>query len=146
MRQDIHISSQEGSVRQDNTSPLSQFPSIWDECLRKNTTVKLHINLQPHSRPVIQHPYEVGLKKSEHESQETDRMLRDSVSGPAISEWASPALCFSKNEGKLRLCVDYRKLSEIGLRDIYQLLQTAEYTDSLKDAAMISPVPSVAVS
>lgn len=52
-RHDVHIGSQEKSVRKDIMSLLSGFASIWDGSLGKITTVKHHIDLQSDSRPAF---------------------------------------------------------------------------------------------
>lgn len=52
---------------------------MWNGSLEKNTIFKHHINLSLDSRLAFQHPYQGGLKKEEHECQETEWMLKDRV-------------------------------------------------------------------
>lgn len=39
-----------------------------------------------------------------------------------------------KKEGKIRFCVDYRRLNAIGVGDAYSVSRMKEYIDSLGDA------------
>ena len=50
---------------------------------------------------------------------------------PSKSPYASPVVLVRKKNGKLRLCVDYRKLNELTIKDCYSLPRITEVLDSL---------------
>lgn len=85
-RQDVHIGSHEESIRKNIISLLSEFASMWDERLRKITTVKHHFNLELGSILAFQILYRAGLKTIEREGEETDWTLNEVVIEPAMSE------------------------------------------------------------
>ncbi|KII65639.1 Transposon Ty3-I Gag-Pol polyprotein [Thelohanellus kitauei] len=51
----------------------------------------------------------------------TNQILKCRLISECSSPWLSPAILVKKKSGAYRLCVDYRKLSEITIRDEYTL-------------------------
>lgn len=48
-------------------------------------------------------------------------MFQAGVIEPSTSPWASPVVLTKKKDGTWRFCVDYRKLNEITVNDVYPL-------------------------
>lgn len=58
-------------------------------------------------------------------------MLRDEVIKPSKSTWASPIAPVKKNDGSLRLRIDYRKLNAVTKTDAFPLSRINDSLDSL---------------
>jgi Reverse transcriptase (RNA-dependent DNA polymerase) len=99
---------------------------------------KHRIDLQENAKPAYQAPYCAGKQSREIERQEVDRMLKAGVIEPATSEWASPVVLITKNDGSIRFCVDYRKLNALIVKDSYPLPRMDECLDSLEYATICS--------
>lgn len=110
---DVHISLEDTEIREQVVELLDEFTDMWSGRLGKITAAKHRVELIPGSRPVFQHPYRAGLKTREHEKKEIDRMLKEGVIEPSISEWAAPVVFAPKKDVKLRFCVDYRRLNAV---------------------------------
>lgn len=65
-------------------------------------------------------------------------MLEEGVVKPAMLEWAGPVAFVSKKIGKLRFCVDYRKLNAMTIRDTYPLPWMEKRIDALGSATIFS--------
>ena len=52
---------------------------------------------------------------------QVETMLKQGIMKPAQSAWSSNVVMARKKDGSLRFCVDYRKLNEPTLKDIYPL-------------------------
>jgi Reverse transcriptase (RNA-dependent DNA polymerase)/RNase H-like domain found in reverse transcriptase len=64
--------------------------------------------------------------------------VKAEVIEPATSEWASPIVLVAKPDGSTRLCVDYRRLNAITVRDSYPLPRMDECIESLVDAKIFT--------
>jgi hypothetical protein len=65
-------------------------------------------------------------------------MLKAGLIEPATSEWESPVVLITKKDGSIRLCVEYRKINALTLKDSYALPRMDECLDSLGDAIVFS--------
>ena len=98
---------------------LRKHEHLWSGKLGKISAVKHHINLIPGARPFKSAPYRTGPKTRELEEFEVKKQLAAGVIEPSNSEWAAPVLFVPKKDGKLRFCVDYRKLNTMTVKDSY---------------------------
>ena len=48
---------------------------------------------------------------------------------PSTSPWGAPALFVSKKDGSSRLCIDYRALNRLTVKDSYPLTRIDEILD-----------------
>lgn len=58
-------------------------------------------------------------------------MLNAGIIEPSTSEWASPPVLIRKRDGKVRWCIDYRKLNSVTKKDVYPLPLIKECIDTL---------------
>ena len=65
-------------------------------------------------------------------------MLDEKVIRHSVSPWSSPIVLVYKKSGKLRFCVDYRKLNQITRNDAHPLPRISDLLDSVKDAKYFS--------
>jgi len=53
-----------------------------------------------------------------------DKMLHKEFIRPSVSPWDAPVLLIKKKEGTSRLCINYRELNKIIIKNKYPLLWT----------------------
>jgi hypothetical protein len=63
-----------------------------------------------------------------------------SPKSPSVSPYAFPVVMSSKKDGKLRFCVDYRKLNKVTFKDRYPLPRVEETIDALHRAKYFSTI------
>ena len=51
---------------------------------------------------------------------------------PNTSSWGAPVLFVKKNDGTLRLCIDYRELNKLTVKNKYPLLRIDDLFDQLQ--------------
>ena len=88
--------------------------------------------------PIRQPPRILSSGKNEIEKQEIQRMLDKGVIEPSASPWNSCFVLVKRKDGTTRLCVDYRKLNEVTIRDDYPLPRVDSFLDSLSGAKWFS--------
>ena len=71
--------------------------------------------------PIRQRAYRVAPLEQEFIKDEVSRMLKYNLIQPSESPWASPVVLVRKKNGKLRFCIDYRKLNSVTQRDGHPL-------------------------
>ena len=59
---------------------------------------------------------------------------------PSTSPWDAPILFVKKKDGSLRLCVDYRKLNRVTVKNKYSLPQIDDLFDQLCGACYFSKI------
>lgn len=82
--------------------------------------------------------YHAGPKERELEELQTERPLKDGVIEKSSAEWDYPVLFAPKKDGRLRLCVDYRMLNKMNIKDVYPLPCIDECIDWLGEAFIFS--------
>lgn len=87
------------------------------------------VRLPPYRLP---HAYRDSVQK------ELKEMLELGIIEPTSSEWASPMVVIKKNDGSLRICVDYRRLNSVSKTDAYPMPRVDEMIDRMGRAKFIS--------
>jgi hypothetical protein len=59
---------------------------------------------------------------------------------PSNSPWGAPVLFVKKKDGTLRLCIDYRQLNKVTVKNRYSLPQIDDLFDQLKGARVFSKI------
>ena len=59
---------------------------------------------------------------------------------PSVSPWGAPVLFLKKKDGTLRLCVDYRQLNKMTVKNNYLLPRIDDLFDQLKGASVFSKI------
>ena len=59
---------------------------------------------------------------------------------PSTSPWGVPVLFVKKNDGNLRLCIDYRELNKVTIRNQYPLPRINDIFDQLQGARVFSNI------
>ncbi|XP_042027248.1 uncharacterized protein LOC121774436 [Salvia splendens] len=98
------------------------------------------ITLIPGSSPVNSRPYRhSALQKNVIEKQVSD-LLKQGFIQPSSSPFSSPVVLVKKKDGTWRMCVDYRHLNKITIKDKYPIPLIDELLEELKGATVFSKI------
>jgi len=96
------------------------------------------IRLKPDAKPIKQRYYRLTKLKSDILKEEITKLIHKGLIEPSYSEWSSPVVLVPKHNGKWRMCVDYRKVNDITVKDSYSLPNIDEIFDSLDGAKIFT--------
>lgn len=102
------------------------------------TTLAEHVIDTGDSPPIKQKYYRLSHEKQIALEEELDKMLKLDVVEPSFSPWNSPVVMADKADGKLRLCLDSRKLNSVSKADAYPLPYISYILDNLRDAHFLT--------
>jgi hypothetical protein len=129
--------------RLEDIHEVRQFPDVFPDDLPwmpPGRAIEFKIELQPGTTPISKAPY----KMSREELAELKIQLKDLVDKcfihPSSSPWGCPALFVSKKDKGLRLCVDYRPLNAVTIKNKYPLPRIDILFDQLEAAQVFSKI------
>lgn len=75
------------------------------------------------------------LELKELKSQPEDLIAKQFIR-PSASPWGAPVLLVKKKDGSIRLCVDYRQLNKVTIKNKYPLPRIDDLFDQLRGASL----------
>jgi hypothetical protein len=91
-----------------------------------------HIYIKEECRPISQPQRRMNPNLKEIVKEELQKLLNDCFIYPiSNSEWVSPLVIVPKNNGKWRVCVDYRSLNKATQKDHFPLPFINQVLDNL---------------
>jgi hypothetical protein len=105
-----------------------------------NRDVEFIIELQPGTTPISRRPYKMTPKELVELKVQLNELLDKGYIHPSYSPWGCPALFMKKKDHSLRLCVDYRPLNAVTIKNKYPLPHIDILFDQLASARVFSKV------
>ncbi|KAJ9514337.1 hypothetical protein QJQ45_012260 [Haematococcus lacustris] len=96
------------------------------------------IPLEPCNRPPATPMYRLSKPEHDELKQQIQDLLSKGMIEPSSSPYAAPVLFVQKKSGELRMCIDYRQLNKITLRDQYPLPRIDDLFDKLSGCKVFS--------
>jgi hypothetical protein len=83
-------------------------------------------------------PYKMSTLKLVELKLQLKEMMDKGYIQPNMSPWGAPVLFMKKKDGTLQLCIDYRKLNKVTIKNKYPLPQINDLFDQLGGASIFS--------
>jgi hypothetical protein len=100
--------------------------------------VEFVIELQPGTAPISKRPYHMPPKELVELKTQLQELLDKGYIRPSSSPWGCPSLFVKKKDGSLRLCVDYRPLNAVTIKNKYPLPRIDVLFNQLAGAKVFS--------
>ncbi|KAJ0839123.1 putative nucleotidyltransferase, Ribonuclease H [Helianthus annuus] len=98
--------------------------------------IDFRIDLIPGANPVAKAPYRLAPSEMRELSNQIQELLEKGFIRPSTSLWGAPVLFVKKKDGSFRMCIDYRELNKLTIKNRYPFPESMTYLISCK-------VPSV---
>ncbi|KAL4295362.1 hypothetical protein GQ457_12G012400 [Hibiscus cannabinus] len=69
-----------------------------------------------------------------------EELQRKGFIRPSTSPWGASVLFVKKKDGSMRLCIDYRQLNRVTIKNKYPLSRIEDLFDQLRDASVFSKI------
>jgi hypothetical protein len=102
--------------------------------------VEFVIEIQPGTAPISKRPYRMPPKELAELKNQLQELLDKGYIRPSSSPWGCPALFVKNKDGSLRLCVDYRPLNAVTIKNKYPLPRIDVLFDQLAGANVFSKI------
>jgi hypothetical protein len=102
--------------------------------------IDFSINLMPGAAPVSKTPYIMSTPKLKELQMQFEELLNKGYICPSVSPWGAPVLFVKKKDETLRLCIDFRQLNKVIVKNKYHLLRIDDLFYQLTEAKIFSKI------
>ena len=122
---------------------VDEFTDIFPEDLPESPPSRkadFAIDLIPGSQPISKSSYRMAPVELWELKEQLEDLMKKEFIHPGISPWGAPVLFVRKKDGTLRLCIDYRELNRITIKNKYPLPRIEDLFDQLSGAMVFSKI------
>ena len=102
--------------------------------------IEFSIELLPGVSPISIAPYRMAPLELRELKVQLQDLLDKGFIRPSVSPWGAPILFVKKKDGSMRLCIDYRQLNKVTVRNKYPLPRIDDLFDHLQGASVFSKI------
>ncbi|GJS38307.1 putative nucleotidyltransferase, ribonuclease H, partial [Tanacetum coccineum] len=102
--------------------------------------IKFRIELIPGAIPVTKSPYRLAPSEMEELSRQLKELQDKGFIQPSLSPWGAPVLFVKKKDGSFRMCIDYRELKKLTIKNRYPLPRIDDLFNQLQGSQYFSKI------
>ncbi|GJU48907.1 putative reverse transcriptase domain-containing protein [Tanacetum coccineum] len=127
----------------DDIRVVRDFPEVFPDDLLGLPLVReieFRIDLIPGASPVVRSPYRLAPSEMLELSNQLKELQEKGFIRPSHSPWGAPVLFVKKKDGSMRMCIDYRELNKLTIKNRYPLPRIDDLFDQLQGACCFSKI------
>ncbi|GJV83095.1 putative reverse transcriptase domain-containing protein [Tanacetum coccineum] len=136
-------SAKEDEPKLSDISVVREFEDVFPEDLSglpPQRQVEFRIDLVPGVTPVVKSPYRLAPSEMQELSGQLQELQDKGFIRPSHSPWGAPVLFVKKKDGSLRMCIDYRELNKLTIKNRYPLPRIDDLFDQLQGSRYFSKI------
>ncbi|GKG16027.1 hypothetical protein Tco_0358350 [Tanacetum coccineum] len=94
--------------------------------------IEFQIELIPEATPVAKSPYHLAPSELEELSGQLKELQDKGFIRPSSSPWGALVLLVKKKDGSFRMCIDYKELNKLTIKNRYPLPRIDDLFDQLQ--------------
>ena len=138
------VAEAETAVQQQLKATLEEFQDVFPDKLPYGPPPKRQIDHEietvPGEAPPHKSPYKLSPAEMDELKRQIETLLEQGWIRPSSSPYGSPILFIPKKDGKWRMCIDYRALNRITVKNRYPLPKVDELMDRLHGARYFTKI------
>ncbi|GJV03425.1 putative reverse transcriptase domain-containing protein [Tanacetum coccineum] len=122
---------------------VQDFPEVFPEDLPgipPTRQVEFQIDLIPGAAPVARAPYRLAPSEMKELSDQLKELSDKGFIRPSSSPWGALVLFVKKKDGSFRMCIDYRELNKLAVKNRYPLLRIDDLFNQLQGLSIYSKI------
>ncbi|XP_042467292.1 protein NEDD1-like [Zingiber officinale] len=138
-----YSSSEARELKPKDVKVVCNYPEVFpDELpgLAPDREIEFEIELIPGTKPISKAPYRMVPAELEELQKQLRELLDKGLIRPSHSPWGAPILFVKKKDGSMRMCIDYRALNKVTIKNRYPLPRIDDLFDQLKGATVFSKI------
>ncbi|KAA0037901.1 pol protein [Cucumis melo var. makuwa] len=137
------VDTREADVSLSSEPVVRDYPDVFPEellGLPPHREVEFAIELEPGTVPISRTPYRMAPAELKELKVQLQELLDKGFIRPSVSPWGAPVLFVKKKDGSMRLCIDYRELNKVTVKNKYPLPRIDDLFDQLQGATVFSKI------
>jgi len=122
---------------------VCEYPDVFPEDLPgmpPDRDIEFRIDLLLGIAPISKRPYRMDVKNLSELKKQIEELLAKGFIRPSSSPWGAPIIFVDKKDGTRRMCVDYRALNDITIKNKYPLPMIEDLFDQMRGAKVFSKI------
>jgi hypothetical protein len=122
---------------------VNEFPDVFPKELPgmpPDRDIEFVIELKSGTAPIYKTPFRMITAELVELKEYIKELLEKRFIRPSSSPWGAPMILAPKKDGTQRLCVDYRALNEVTIKNKYPLPRIDDMFDQLRGACVFSKI------
>ncbi|GJT65062.1 putative reverse transcriptase domain-containing protein [Tanacetum coccineum] len=129
--------------RLEDVPMIRYFPEVFPDDLPglpPPRQVEFKIELVPGAEPIARAPYRLAPSEMKELADQLQELLKKGFIRPSSSPWGALVLFIKKKDGTFRMCIDYRELNKLMVKNRYPLLRIDDLFDQLQGSSVYSKI------
>jgi hypothetical protein len=126
-----------------NIRVVRDFPDVFLEELPgmpPDREVEFVIDLLPGTAPISKRSYRMSVEELKELKKQLTELKEARYIRPSSSPWGASVLFVQKKDGSQRMCVDYRSLNDVTVKNKYHLPRIEDLFDQMRGARVFSKI------
>jgi hypothetical protein len=122
---------------------VREYPDVFPEELPgmpPDRDIEFMIELLPGTPPISKRPYRMPVNELVELKKQIAELQSKGFICPSSSPWGALVLFVEKKDGTQRMCVDYRSLNEVTVKNKYPLPRIENLFDQIEGASVFSKI------
>ena len=137
------LDSKRGQVNLEDVPLIKEFLNVFPEellGLPPKREVDLSIEVVQGTTPISRAPYRMALTELKEVKTQLQELLNKGFVRPSVSPWGAPVLFVKKKYDTFRMCIDYRQINKVTIKNKYPLPRIEDLFNQLKRASVFSKI------
>ncbi|GKE73720.1 putative reverse transcriptase domain-containing protein, partial [Tanacetum coccineum] len=138
---DIGVSRLKRSLK--DVPVIRDFPEVFPKDLPglpPPRQVEFRIELVLEAAPIARAPFRLAPSEMKELADQLQELSEKGFIWPSSSPWGAPVLFVKKKDGSFRMCIDYRELNKLTIKNRYPLPRIDDLFDQLQGSSVYSKI------